>query len=186
MHIKIITAQYTLLILTATLSKRSEPNLKIGVLSDSHVDDFASLPQKAVNLLKDTDLIVHAGDYIGKKLLDELRALGNFKGVYGNMDPPEIREELPENIVFELNGFQIGVTHPSEGGPPSGIKKRIKTKFKQVNAIIYGHTHLPTNEVIHDTLYFNPGSITGKFPSRKKTLGILKTGKKLEGEIIEI
>lgn len=160
--------------------------MKLGVLSDSHVYDLAALPKKAVNLLEDMDLIVHAGDYTGKKLLDELRTLGNFKGVYGNMDPPDIRGELPENLVLELNGFKIGVTHPSEGGPPLGLKKRIKTNFKQVNAIIYGHTHLPRNEVIHDILYFNPGSITGKFPSRHKTFGILKTGKELEGKIIKI
>lgn len=160
--------------------------MKIGVLSDSHVSDLSALPKKAVNLLKNMDLIVHAGDYTGRKLLHELRTLGNFQGVYGNMDPPEIREELPEKMVLESNGFKIGVTHPSEGGSPLGIKRRIKTKFKEVNAIIYGHTHLPKNEVIDDILYFNPGSITGKFPSRNKTFGILKTGKKLEGTIIKI
>ncbi len=155
-------------------------------MSDSHVNDLSALPKKAVNLLKDMDLIVHAGDYTGKKLLDELRALGNFEGVYGNMDPPEIIEELPEKIVLELKSFKIGVTHPSEGGPPFGIKERIKTKFKKVNAIIYGHTHLPKNDLIHNILYFNPGSITGKFPSRHKTFGTLKIGKKLEGRIIKI
>jgi len=83
-------------------------------------------------------------------------------------------------MVLQSNGFKIGVTHPSEGGPPLGIKRRIKTKFKQVSAIIYGHTHLPKNEVINDILYFDPGSITGKFPSRNKTFGILKTQKNLK------
>jgi hypothetical protein len=160
--------------------------LKIGVLSDSHVNDLSALPKKAVNLLKDMDLIIHAGDYTGKKLLDELHSLGKFEGVYGNMDPPEIREELPEKMVLKSNGFKIAVTHPLEGGPPLGIKRRIKSKFTQVNAIIYGHTHLPKNEVINDIRYFNPGSITGKFPSRNKTFGILKTDKKLEGKIIKI
>lgn len=160
--------------------------MKLGVLSDSHVYDLAALPKKAVKLLKDTDLIIHAGDYTGKKLLDELRTLGNFEGVYGNIDPPNIRKELPKNLILELKNFKIGITHPSEGGPPLGLKERIKTKFKEVNAIIYGHTHLPKNELIQGILYFNPGSITGKFPAIHKTFGILKIDKDLKGKIVKL
>jgi predicted phosphodiesterase len=45
------------------------------------------------------DLIIHAGDYKSKNLLDQLRDLGNLKGVYGNMDPEEVRRELPEKEI---------------------------------------------------------------------------------------
>lgn len=161
-------------------------SLKLGVLSDSHVYDLAHLPKQAVYLLESMDLIVHAGDYTSKGVVDELRELGNFKGVYGNMDPFSVREELPETAILELNGFKVGVTHPSEGGSPFGLEKRIKSKFERVDAIIFGHTHFPKNDVIDDILYFNPGSITGKFPARHKTFGILKIDKEVKEKIVTL
>ena len=160
--------------------------MKLGILSDSHVYDLTDLPKKAMNLLDEMDLIVHAGDYTGKGVVDKLSKLGNFKGVYGNMDPPSVREELPEKVILELNGFKVGVTHPSEGGSPLRIENRINKKFEQVDAIIYGHTHLPKNDVIDGILYFNPGSITGKFPALHKTVGILKIDKEVKGKIVKL
>ena len=160
--------------------------MKLGILSDSHVHDLADLPKQALNLLEGMDLIVHVGDYVGKGLVNELRSLGNFKGVYGNMDPFSLREKLPENILLELKGFKVGVTHPSEGGSPFGLENRIKKKFEQVDTIIFGHTHLPKNEVIDGILYFNPGSITGKFPARHKTFGILQIDKEVKGKIMKL
>lgn len=160
--------------------------LRLGVLSDSHVYDITDLPKKAINLLESVDLIIHAGDYTGKGLIHDLSKLGNFKGVYGNMDPPSVREELPEKVIFELNGFKVGVTHPSEGGSPFGLERKLRKKFEKVDAIIFGHTHSPRNEVIDGILYFNPGSITGKFPARHKTFGILEINKEMKGKIMEL
>ena len=160
--------------------------MKLGVLSDSHAYDFADLPKQAVILLESMDLIIHAGDYTGKGLVDKLRKLGNFKGVYGNMDSFSVKEELPEKMILELNGFKVGVTHPSEGGSPFGIENRIKKKFEEVDVIIFGHTHLPKNEVICGILYFNPGSITGKFPAQHKTFGILEIDNEINGKIVKL
>ena len=61
--------------------------MKIGVISDTHAQELNDLPQKLVEALSDADMIVHAGDYTHKSLLDELKTLGPFKGVYGNTDP---------------------------------------------------------------------------------------------------
>jgi putative phosphoesterase len=169
---------------TITILCGGKINLKIGVLSDSHAYDLTDLPKKTMNLLEDMDFIIHVGDFTGKGLVDELRKLGNFKGVYGNMDPFSVREELPEKVTLELEGFKVGVTHPAEGGPPFGLEKRLQKKFEQVDAIIYGHTHNPRNEVIGGILYFNPGSLTGKFPARHKTLGILLIDKEIKGKIV--
>jgi uncharacterized protein len=158
----------------------------VGVLSDSHVNDSKSLPKKAVDLLEGTDIIVHTGDYTGIGLVNDLKRLGEFQGVHGNMDPQNIKEELPASRILELNGFRIGVTHPSEGGSPFGIEKRIKSKFENVDAIVFGHTHRPKNEVIEGILFFNPGSISGRSPEIEKTFGILKIDTEIQGEIIKL
>ena len=85
-----------------------------------------------------------------------------------------------------MGAFNVGVTHPSEGGSPFGIEKRIKSKFEKIDAIIFGHTHTPKNEVMDGILFFNPGSITGKYPAQHKTFGILEIDKKVKGKIVKL
>ena len=160
--------------------------MKIGILSDSHVYNLRGLPRTAVNILKSVDLIVHVGDYTSRDLVEDLRGLGNFKGVYGNMDPTEIREELPDRDILEFEGFRLGLIHPPEGGSPFDLEKRIKSKFSRIDAIIFGHTHRQRNKIIDGILYFNPGSITGRFPAKEKTFGILNIDKELKGKIIKL
>jgi len=91
--------------------------------------------------LKNAAMIIHAGDYTSKTVLDQLRKLRSFRGVYGNADPPEIRLEVPERTIFDFAGWRIGVTHPAEGGMPFGNQNRIRKRFEQVDLIVYGHSH---------------------------------------------
>ena len=160
--------------------------MKIAVLSDSHTDSIDSLPSRILDELSGADLIVHAGDYTGTKLVEELRRRGNFKGVHGNMDPPEIKQQLPAVETVVVGGFRIGVNHPSEGGMAFGIEERAGAKFRDVDAIIFGHTHRTKNEHRSGVLYFNPGSATGTFPATAKTFGIITVGKEMRGEILRV
>jgi putative phosphoesterase len=160
--------------------------LKIVVLSDTHSDSISSLPEKLVEGLSTADLIIHAGDFTGKQLVDDLRRMGNFRGVYGNIDGQEVRRELPEIDTVEAEGFRIGVNHPAEGGPPASIEQRIGKKFHDVDVIIHGHTHRTKNEKKDDILWFNPGSATGKFPALRKSYGVLTVGEEISGEILDL
>lgn len=161
--------------------------MKVVVLSDTHAKDLADLPERILEDIKKADLIIHVGDYTSKMFLDQLRDLGNFKGVHGNMDPNEIKSELPDKDIFELMGFRIGITHPSEGGSPIGLKSRVKSKLgEDPDLIIYGHTHKPANEREGRTIYLNPGSATGAFPARYKAYGVLNIKDKIEVEILRV
>ncbi len=160
--------------------------MRIVVLSDSHTDAIDRLPGRIVDELSGADLIVHAGDYTGLQILEELRRRGNFRGVHGNMDPPEIKRGLPALETLVVGDRRIGVCHPSEGGLPLGIEGRIRAKFQNVDAIIYGHTHRAKNERRGGVLYFNPGSATGTFPALTKTFGILTIGNETSGEIVRV
>jgi putative phosphoesterase len=163
-----------------------DSTLKLGILSDSHVNKISDLPKKALEILKNVDLIIHAGDYYDKTLVDELKKLANFEGVSGNMDPKNVKNSLPEIKILELKGFKIGVTHPFEGGAPYDLVERIREKFKQIDVIVYGHSHVPMNERIDGVLFFNPGSITGRWPAKHKTIGILEIEKNIKGKIITL
>ncbi len=160
--------------------------MKIIVLSDTHSDSIHSLPKRLVEELPKSDLIIHAGDFTGKQLVEDLRNIGTFHGVYGNIDGPDVRRELPEIETIEAEGFRIGVNHPAEGGSPTTIEQRIRRKFQDVQVIIHGHSHRTKNEKKDGILWFNPGSATGKFPALKKSYGTLTIGGEVKGEIIDL
>ena len=160
--------------------------MRIGIISDTHTDSIKDIPDRLLDELSRVDLIIHAGDYTGKSLLDDLRKLGPLRGVYGNIDGPEIRRELPAIDIIDAGGFRIGLNHPSEGGPPSTIEERLRRKFENVQVIIHGHSHQTKNELKNGILFFNPGSATGTFPARKKTYGILTVEKEVRGEIVQL
>lgn len=158
--------------------------MRVGVVSDTHVSRIDQLPRGLVDRLKEVDLIVHLGDYTGRELLDGLGRLGDFRGVAGNMDSPELRADLPETEVLDVNGKRLGLIHG--WGAPWGIQGKIRDRFEGVDAILYGHTHMAKNELVGGVLFFNPGSATGKFPALHKTYGILVIDEYIQGEIIAI
>ena len=160
--------------------------MKIGILSDTHVASIDQIPRGLVDVLKGMDQILHAGDYTERPLLDELRRLGKFTGVYGNLDPFEVKKELHAIETVEAGGFRIGLNHPAEGGAPLNLEDRLRPKFKDVQAIVFGHSHQPMNETKGGVLFFNPGSATGAAPAKKKTFGILHVGKDIVGEIVKL
>ena len=158
--------------------------ITVGVVSDTHCSGMADLPPELVKGLAHVDVIVHAGDYTGKKLIDDLQGLGTFRGVHGNMDPPAVRNILPEREVLQLGGKRIGLVHG--WGAPVGLQKRALDCFSDVAAVIYGHSHMAGSEVIDGVLMFNPGSACGKFPALRKTYGVLRVEETIGSEIVTI
>jgi len=157
---------------------------KVSIISDTHASSVEEIPVSLRYLIKDSDLIIHAGDYTSRRLLDELQNSGiPFRGVYGNMDPRSVRDGLRVEETLDIRGVKIGVTHPAEGGPPWGIERRLFGKFKGMNAIIYGHTHAVVNEVKGGIACINPGSAVGKFPAHYPSIAILELFPELSVEI---
>ncbi len=160
--------------------------MKIGVLSDTHTDSIDQLPRGLVDILTGMDMVLHAGDFTERPLLDDLRKMKNFTGVYGNLDSFDVKKQLHAIETVEAGGFKIGLNHPAEGGTPLNLDERLRPKFQDIHAIIFGHSHEPVNETKGGVLFFNPGSATGMAPAKKKTFGILRVDKNIRGEIIKL
>ena len=161
--------------------------MKIGVLSDTHIPVSAGkLPSQIKDFFKDCDLIIHAGDLVEKSVMDDLRKIAETKAVYGNMDSPELKKSLPEKIIFKAVGKSIGVIHGKGWG--TGTVKSVKKVFKEkLDIVIFGHSHVPFNEVIDGTLFFNPGSATDRVFAPYRSFGMIRIeGDNIEGEIIRI
>lgn len=161
--------------------------MKIGVIADTHISSFSSkLFDRIYEYFKECGLIVHAGDSIELPVLDELRKITDVKAVCGNMDTPLVKKQLPEKIIFSLNGKTIGVIHGR--GSASKIVKTVADSFKKkMDIIIFGHSHLPFNETINGTLFFNPGSATDKVFAPYCSIGLIEiNGDLIQSKIIKI
>jgi len=159
---------------------------RVLVLSDTHCDSMAQLNQRIVDVIRDVDAIIHAGDYTQIALVEELSNIKAFYGVHGNMDSYEVKNRLPGKLVVSLEGFKIGVAHPPEGGPPYGIKRRVKSMIgENVEAIVFGHTHRPEVSTVEGVLFMNPGSAK---PSifHPQTFILLEVSDKLYPKIVKI
>ena len=151
--------------------------MRIGVLADTHVSSFAELPDKILTTLTDVDMIIHAGDFTTKNVLDGLKQLGEVTAVCGNMDSNELKHLLPERKLLTVGGKRIGITHG--WGSPHGIEDRVSSLFSNVDIIVFGHSHQPMNQIVNGILFFNPGQARNSF-------GILTIGEEIRGEILRV
>ncbi len=162
--------------------------MKIGVISDTHLRDKNEfLPRKIEEAFGQVDMIIHAGDLLDVSVLEKLKKLcPHVVAVRGNMDPEPVRKILADKEILKIGKFKIGLTHGQ--GHPSGLPELILNMFKNdaVDAIIFGHSHNPTNEVKNGVLLFNPGSATDKIFAEYNSYGILEINDKIEGKIIRI
>lgn len=148
----------------------------IGVISDTH----GLLRPEALEALAGSDHIIHAGDVGDPVILYCLQQLAPVLAVRGNVDHGPWAKKLPESGVLEIGGISIYVLHILD-------RLDLKPEAAGFGAIIYGHTHVPRQELKKGVLYFNPGSAGPKRFSLPISVGrlILENGN-LRPELIEL
>jgi len=119
----------------------------IGVISDTH----GLLRAEAIEALSGSDYIIHAGDVGDPRIVDRLRRIAPLTVVAGNIDREAWARELPENDVLSADGLQIYVLHDIQD-------LDLKPEAAGFSAVIYGHSHVPKQEMRNGVLYLNPGS----------------------------
>jgi putative phosphoesterase len=141
------------------------------VLADTHIPRRAcALPESLGPYLREADLVLHAGDLIQASVLDELSAYAPVFAVRGNVDLPEV--DLPEIVEFSFGGARIAMIHDS--GRKEGRRKRLKKRFPEARAIIFGHSHVPFMEDEDGLLLLNPGSPTDRRRQPRHTFALLR------------
>jgi uncharacterized protein len=146
--------------------------VQIAIISDTHMPRRGRrLPDRCVARLRAADLIVHAGDLITLSVLRELESYGPVVAVHGNVDDEMVRDALPETAAFDADGAQIAVVH--DAGAAAGRLARLRARFPEADAVIFGHSHLPLHEFGPDGLQiFNPGSPTDRRQAPRHTMGV--------------
>ena len=119
----------------------------IGLISDTH----GLLREEAVDALRGSELIIHAGDVGKLEILGALRQLAPVIAVKGNIDTAPWASELPATAIVEAGPATIYVLHDVHeldlDPPTAGIQ-----------IVVSGHSHQPSQTEKSGVMYINPGS----------------------------
>lgn len=148
-------------------------DMKIGFMSDTHGN--LNWTEKALEILKDCDKILHLGDvlahgpnneivegYEPKNLARVFREMDNIYFVKGNCDADVdimlTRKEIDKaDDLLEWGDLKIYATHGYVGSKADRIDK---AKSQGANILAFGHTHMSHLEKEDDLVLLNPGSTT--------------------------
>src|SRR5262245_54013561 len=119
----------------------------VGVISDTH----GLLRPQAVEALRGSDLILHAGDVGPREILEQLCAIAPTTAVRGNVDTAVWTTALRPAEVIEAGGLQLYMLHDRAA-------LDLDPKAVGVAAVIFGHTHRAVADVRDGVLFLNPGS----------------------------
>jgi putative phosphoesterase len=120
---------------------------RVGLISDTH----GLVRPEAVDFLRGSDFIVHAGDIGDAQVLEELRRLAPLTAVRGNNDKGPWAKSIAETEVLQVGDVSIYVLHDLSELDLDPIAAGFQV-------VVSGHSHNPCIEARDGVLYVNPGS----------------------------
>jgi putative phosphoesterase len=146
----------------------------VAIISDTHLPrGTRRLPDDCVERIRAADLLIHGGDISTPEVLAEIEALGPpVTAVHGNVDSADLRRLLPEALMVRADGARIAVVH--DAGPSKGRLERMRLRFPDADAVVFGHSHIPLHEQRDGFQIFNPGSPTERRRQPRHTMGLAR------------
>jgi putative phosphoesterase len=166
----------------------AEPGaMQVAVIADTHLPrGRRRLPSRCVEMIANCEALIHAGDLTTVQVLRDLETIGPpVHAVHGNVDEPALRRALASELRLDFAGHTVAVVH--DAGPRRGRLERLRRRFPDAAAVIFGHSHMPEHTTDGDLQIFNPGSPTERRRAPVHTMGIARAdGGTLEFDLIEL
>jgi putative phosphoesterase len=109
------------------------------------------LRPEALQALRGSEHIIHAGDVGAPEILDQLATIAPVTAIRGNVDKAAWARNLSETEIVKLAGISIYVLHDL-------AQLDLKPEAAGFKVVISGHSHVPKQETKNGVLYLNPGS----------------------------
>ena len=119
----------------------------VGLISDTH----GLLRPQALEFLRGSDFIVHAGDIGDPEVLKALESLAPLTVVRGNNDVGAWAQKIAETEVLRIGDVSIYVLHDL-------TELDLDPAAAGFQVVVSGHSHRPSIEERNGVLYVNPGS----------------------------
>lgn len=130
--------------------------MKILVVSDTH--GHTKNLERVLEKVGDIDLFIHCGDLEGGE--DYIRALVDVPCymVAGNND---WFSDLQREMEISVDDYRIWITHGNNYGASMGPERLLEeAAARNVDVVMYGHTHRPLIECQDNIVIVNPGSLS--------------------------
>jgi putative phosphoesterase len=125
------------------------------------------LRREALEALRGSEMIVHAGDVGKPEILEALGKLAPVVAVRGNVDTEEWARKLPVTAVADAGTVKIYVLH--------NVKDLdLNLSLAGFQIVVSGHSHKPGKTVRHGVWYINPGSAGPRRFQLPVTVALLK------------
>ena len=146
--------------------------MRVGVISDTH----GLLRPEALAALRGADHLLHAGDIGGEKLLEELRRLAPLTAVAGNVDGFRCADAR-ETARVVLGGVRFYLTHILDRPHRPRPEVEADLRRQAADVVVFGHSHLPHDEVLSGVRFFNPASAGPRRFDYPVSVGMLEVDK---------
>ena len=120
---------------------------RVGVISDTH----GLLRPEAVEALRGSELILHAGDVGKPEILETLRKIAPVVAVRGNVDTEAWAHALPVTAIAEAGAAMVYMIHDVK-------EMDLNPATAGFQIVLSGHSHKPGKMQRDGVLYVNPGS----------------------------
>lgn len=138
------------------------------------------LRPEAMDALRGSAHILHAGDIGAPEIVDELRKIAPVTAVRGNVDRAGWARNIGDTEVFQVESVSIYMLHILG-------ELDLKPEASRFGVVVYGHSHVPKVEVKNGVLYFNPGSAGPRRFKLPATVGkLVVEGGTVRGEIVRL
>ncbi|MFB6119269.1 metallophosphoesterase [Halosegnis sp.] len=130
----------------------------IVVLSDTHGREDHRLRGRTREAVAEAELVCHCGDFTTERVFNAFEAKvgsDSFTAVYGNNDPPAVRDRTADTRVVRHEGIRLALAHGHEHTATA-----LELFGRQANAdlVCVGHSHNPGFERLGPIPVCNPGS----------------------------
>jgi hypothetical protein len=158
------------------MGRRLKTATRIGLLSDTH----GLLRPEALEFLRGSDFIVHAGDIGDAAVLDTLGTLAPVTAVRGNNDRDAWARAIAETEALRVDQVSIHVLHDL-------AELDLDPAAAGFRVVVSGHSHQPRIEERGGVLYVNPGSCgPRRFKLPVAVAELRVSGKSVEAKLVDL
>jgi len=148
----------------------------VGVISDTH----GLLRPEALDVLRGSDMIIHAGDVGKPEVIDRLGEVAPVHVVRGNIDQGSWAAALPMTELVEVGDHRFFVLHDI-------AQLDVDPVAAGFAAVVFGHSHRPSIETRNGVLFLNPGSAGPRRFKLPITVARVKTsGQHIRADIVDL
>ena len=148
----------------------------VGVISDTH----GLLRPEALDVLRGSDMIIHAGDVGKPEVIARLGEVAPLHVVCGNVDQESWAEALPMTELVEVGDHRFFVLHDV-------AQLDVDPAAAGFAAVVFGHSHRPSIETRNGVLFLNPGSAGPRRFKLPITVARVKTsGRHIRADIVDL